>query len=68
MLGCSVFEEWNDFYSLISSDLPQNQITSNIQLKITEVSIPVKNLKKSGKCTDNILIKCSWKGNVDFVD
>ena len=44
MLGCSVLEEWNDFYSLISSAVQQNQITSNIQLKIAEVSIPVKNL------------------------
>ena len=44
MLGCSVLEEWNDFYSLISSVVQQNQITSNIPLKIAEVSIPVKNL------------------------
>ena len=68
MLGCSVLEEWNDFNSLISSAVQQNQIASYIQLKIAEVSITVKNLKKSGKCTDNILIKCSWKGNVDFLD
>mgnify|MGYP000294300503 CR=1 FL=1 len=64
MLGCSVLEEWSDFYCLICCAAKSSYFLHSVE--IAEVSLSVRNLREIWKRTVNIFIKCSWKGNGDF--
>ena len=64
MLGCSALEEWSDFYCLICCAAKSSYFLHSVE--IAEVSLSVRNLREIWKCTVDIFIKCSWKGNGDF--